>query len=400
MENWKKNVATFITSQTVSLLGSMLVGYTILWYVTLKTQSGIVMMIMSFCNFIPALIVSPFSGVWADRLNRKKIMISADSMIAFFTLVFAILFAFGIKDLWIVFVITIIRSIGQTIHQPAVSATYPQIVPKENLIRVQGISQGIQSASMVVMPVLAGALLATVPLEYILMIDVVTAILAIFILMKFVKLPKHKAEENKEEIKYFDDIKQGLKYVGSHYLILKILIFGFLFMILVAAPSYLTYIQVARVFGDEPWRLAVLEAFFGVGMLTGSIIVSMWKNYKNRLAIFFVTYIAIGLGTIGLGIPFNFCVYVSFWLFVGLFIAISNPIFVGLVQEKVEPAFIGRVFSVFGLMNTISLPLGMVFFGPLSDFVDVSLIILICGILMVIVAFIPLLNRKLLSEGK
>jgi len=107
----------------------------------------------------------------------------------------------------------------------------------------------------------------------------------------------------------------------------------------------------------------------------------------------------IGVGTIGLGVPFNFWFYIGFWAWVGTFIAVSNPIIVGLIQEKVEAKYIGRVFSVFGLIHTVSLPLGMLVFGPLSDYVDVSHIILVSGILMVVIAVIPLFNRKLLKQG-
>lgn len=399
MNNWMKTVTTFMISQTVSLLGSMLVMYTIMWHVTLTTQSGIMMTIMVMCTFIPALLISPFAGVWADKLNRKKLMITADLLIAAVTLLIAILFIFNIRDIWIIFVVSVIRSIGQSIHQPAVSAVYPQIVPKDDLIRIQGISQGIQSASMIVMPMLAGLLLATIPIEYIFLIDVVTAIAAVFILVQFVKLPKHQAEENKEEINYFDDIKKGLHYAFTHPLVFKILLFGFLFMILVAAPSFLTYLQVARVFGPEAWRLSALETAFGIGMLIGSITITLWGGLKNRLVTYFLAYMAIGFGAIGLGLPINFFIYIGIWLIVGLFISISNPVFVGLMQEKVDPAYIGRVFSVFGLINTISLPLGMLVFGPLSDFVDISHIILFSGVGMVLIAIVPLFNKKLLLQG-
>lgn len=399
MENWKKTIIRFMVGQIVSLLGSMLVMYTIMWYVTLKTQSAIMMTIMVLCTFIPSLIISPFAGVWADRLNRKKLMITADLMIAAVTLLIAILFFFDIRDVWIIFIISIFRSIGQSIHQPAVSAVYPQIVPQDKLIKIQGISQGIQSASMVIMPLLAGLLLATVPIEYIFLIDVVTAVIAVYILIRYVKLPKHSAELKNEEIKYFDDIVKGLKYVFSHKFILSIIIFGFIFMIFVAAPSFLTYLQVARVFGDEAWRLSALETCFGVGMLLGSILISVWGGFKNRLVTYFVSYIAIGVGTMLLGIPFNFIAYIGTWLIVGFFISLSNPILIGLLQEKVEPEYIGRVFSVFGLINTLSLPLGMLVFGPISDFVDISLIIFFSGVGMVILAIIPMLIRWLMAEG-
>ncbi|MCU0105746.1 MFS transporter [Acholeplasma vituli] len=385
-------------SQTVSLLGSMLVMYSIMWHITLQTKSGLMMTIMVMCSFIPSLLITPFAGVWADRLNRKMLMITADFGIAFVTLIIAILFFFGYRDIWILFVVSIVRAFGQSVHQPAVSAVYPQIVPETHLIKVQGIAQGIQSSSMVLMPLLAGLLLSTIPLEFIMMIDVITAAIAIMILF-VVKLPKHEAELKTAPIDYFEDIKRGIHYAFNHKFIFKVLLFGFLFMLMVAAPSFLTYLQVARVFGDEAWRLSTLEAIFGTGMLLGSLVISAWGGFNNRLITFFLAYIMIGLGTIGMGIPFNFAFYIGLWGFIGFFIAISNPILVGLIQEKVDKAYIGRVFSVFGLINTISLPLGMLLFGPLSDVVDISLIILGSGIGMVLIAIVPLFSQSLLKEG-
>lgn len=399
MTPWKKTVATFMISQTVSLLGSMLVMYTIMWHVTLTTQSGTMMTIMVLCTFIPSILISPFAGVWADRLNRKMLMIVADLSIAAVTLIIAFLFFFDIRDVWIVFIISIIRAFGQSVHQPAVSAVYQQIVPKDKLVRVQGIVQGIQSTSMIVMPLLAGLLLAVTTLEYIFFIDIITAILAVFILIFYVKLPKHEAELNQESIAYFKDMKEGIKYAFSHPLILNILLFGFLFMIVVAAPSFLTYLQVARVFGAEAWRLSALEAVFGIGMLLGSITIAAWGGFKNRLITYFLSYILIGIGTIGLGLPYNFWIYIGFWCFVGFFISLSSPLMVALIQEKVDPLFIGRIFSVFGLIHTISLPIGMLVFGPLSDTIDISLLILISGVLMVLIALVPLFNQRLIKQG-
>ena len=399
MKNWKSEIARFMISQTVSLLGSMVVMYAIMWYVTLSTQSGIMMTIFVLTTFVPSILISPFAGVWADRLNRKKLMIIADLSIAAVTLLISVLFFMGIRDIWIIFVVSIVRAFGQAVHQPAVSAVYPQIVPPEYLVKVQGIAQGIQSSSMIIMPLLAGLLLATIPLEYILLIDVVTAIIAVALLIWFVRIPQHKAETSKQEINYFKDIKDGLSYTFNHKFIFRIMLFGFLFMILVAAPSFLTYLQVARVFGPEAWRLATLEAVFGVGMLIGSFLISLWGGFKNRLITYFVSYIALGLSTVLIGIPFNFYFYVSIWAVVGFFIAISSPLLVGLIQEKVDPEYIGRVFSVFGLINTISLPLGMLVFGPLSDFYDISLIILLSGIGMVMIAIVPFFIKNLIKEG-
>lgn len=395
----KRNITYFITSQSVSLLGSMLVMYAIMWHITLTTKSGFMMTIYVLTTFLPALFISPFAGVWADRLNKKKVMITADLTIAIFTLLIAVLFLFNMRHLWIIFVISIIRTLGQAVHQPAVSSVYPVIVEKDYLLKVQGINQGIQSASMIVIPLLAGLLLSIAPIEYLFFIDVVTALIAVWMLVKLIKIPKKDNFEEDTKIAYFKEIKEGIQYAYKKPLIYNIILFGLIFMMLVAAPSFLSYLQVARVFGDEPWRLSVLEVFFGGGMLLGSFVISIWKGFKNRLVTYFVSYIMIGIGTIGLGIPIHYWLYIGFWFVVGFFIALSSPLLATIIQEKVEEEYLGRVFSVFGLIHMIAMPIGMLVFGPLSDTVDASLLILISGIGMVAISMLVFLKRDFIKLG-
>ncbi|NLW11189.1 MAG: MFS transporter, partial [Clostridiaceae bacterium] len=67
--SWYKNAAMFLASQTVSLFGSSLVQYAIMWYITIETQSGVMMTISIICGFVPMFFLSPIAGVWADRYN-------------------------------------------------------------------------------------------------------------------------------------------------------------------------------------------------------------------------------------------------------------------------------------------------------------------------------------------
>lgn len=116
-----------------------------MWYITLTTQSGIMMTIAIICGFVPTFILSPFAGVWADRYNRKMLIIISDSAIALATLVLAILFLSGYESLWMLFAVYVIRSIGTGIQGPAVGAILPQIVPQEHLTKVNGINGSIQA---------------------------------------------------------------------------------------------------------------------------------------------------------------------------------------------------------------------------------------------------------------
>ncbi|HCF51072.1 MAG TPA: MFS transporter, partial [Syntrophomonas sp.] len=123
--NWKKNIVTFLASQNISLFGSMLVQYAITWYITLQTQSGVMMTVAIICGFVPTFFISPFAGVWADRYNRKLLIIASDSLTAITTLILAILFIMGHGSIWLLFVASAIRSIGTGIQTPALGAILP-----------------------------------------------------------------------------------------------------------------------------------------------------------------------------------------------------------------------------------------------------------------------------------
>src|SRR5512134_2369803 len=92
---WKKKTAIFLSSQTLSLFGSMLVQYAIIWYVTLATQSGTVLTISTIAGFLPQIVISLFAGVWADRYPRKRLIIAADVLTATSTLALALFFLSG-----------------------------------------------------------------------------------------------------------------------------------------------------------------------------------------------------------------------------------------------------------------------------------------------------------------
>src|SRR5690606_29224403 len=200
--NWKRNIFLFLTSQTISLFGSSLVQYAIMWYITLTTQSGMMMTIAILCGFVPTFLLSPFAGVWADRYNRKMLIMLSDSMIAVATLILAILFLSGFESIWMLFAMYFIRAIGTGIQTPAVGAILPQIVPENQLTKVNGLNGSIQALVMLLSPMASAALLSITTLETLFIIDVITAAIAVLTLLLFLKIPTHAKASEKQENGY------------------------------------------------------------------------------------------------------------------------------------------------------------------------------------------------------
>ncbi len=398
--NWKKKTILFLTSQTISLFGSSLVQYAIMWFITLKTQSGVMMTISIICGFVPAFFLSPFAGVWADRYNRKLIIMLSDSLIAFATLILAILFLMGYNFMWLLFVISAIRSVGSGIQTPAVSAFLPQIVPTNKLTKVNGINSSVQSVIMLLSPMLSGALLMLARIEVIFFIDVITAIIGVCTLLLFVKVPPHAKALEKQTISYFGDMKAGINYIKNHQYIKHFFFFCIFFFFLITPVTFLSPLQVSRSFGNDVWRLTAIEIAFSIGVMIGGLIISSLTIFKNKIHTMTLACFATGITTFALGIVPYFWLYLSIVLIMGIAVPMFHTPSTVLLQEKVEDAFLGRVFGVLGMISSSMLPLGMLLFGPLADIISIETLLLITGVLLFIISFFLGKNKVLLEHGK
>jgi len=399
-KNWKKNIILFLTSQTISLFGSMLVQYAIMWHITLKTQSGSMMTMAIICGFLPTFFLSPFAGVWADRYNRKMLIILSDSLIAIATLILAIMFFKGYNAIWMLFVASAVRAVGSGIQTPAIGAFLPQLVPEDKLTKVNATNGSIQSLVMLISPMLSGALLTKASIEVIFFIDVITAAIAILILLLFLKVPSHAKALSKPTTSYFTDMKEGVKYIKNHGYVKRFFLFCAVFNILVAPAAFLTPLQVTRTFGNEVWRLTAIEITFSIGMMLGGIVMVSWGGFKNRVHTMILSSFFIGICTVALGIIPNFWVYISFMALFGVIMPVFNTPATVLLQEKVEEDFLGRVFSVLGMISSIMMPLGMLVFGPLSDIIRIEWLLRGTGILLFIQGFFMLSSKVLVKAGE
>lgn len=397
---WKKNIILFLSSQTISLFGSMLVQYAITWHITLTTQSGAMMTIAIVCGFIPTIFLSPFAGVWADRYNRKVLIVLSDALIATATLILALLFWMGYDALWLFFVMSAVRALGAGIQTPAVGAMIPDLVPEDRLTKVNATQGTIQAFTMLVAPMVSGALLTVAPIEAIFFIDVVTAAIAIGILLGFLDIPVHAKALQKQATGYFSDMREGIDYIRNHDYVKAFFAFCTFFFILVAPLAFLTPLQVTRSFGDDVWRLTAIEITFSIGMMVGGGVMAAWGGFKNRVHTMALSCMVIGASTVALGFPSAFWLYLLFMGLGGISMPMFNTPSTVLLQEKVEPNFMGRVFGVLSMISSTMMPMGMLVFGPMADVVKIEWLLIGTGLLMFIQAFFLLGSKVLVEAGR
>lgn len=398
-KNWKKEAFLFLSSQIISLFGSSLVQYAIMWYITITTKSGLMMTISIICGFLPIFFLSPFGGVWADRYDRKRLIILSDALIAGSTGLLAILFFLGHDQIELLFVVSAVRAVGTAVQTPAVGAFLPQFVPADKLMRINGLNTTIQSAVLFLSPMISGALLTFYKIQYIFLIDVITAILGISVLSTM-KIKSHTDGKTYEKLNYFNDLKEGLSYIRNHAFLVKFFIYFAILFFLITPVAFLTPLQVARTFGDEVWRLTSVEIAFSSGMMIGGAILATLGGFKNRVHTMALSGFIMGICTIVFGFVDYFSVYLGFMIICGLSLPFFNTPSTVILQEKVEEIYMGRVFGVFGMISSSVMPMAMLIFGPLSDYLQIEWLLIATGIALVIQSTLLMVNKTLILAGE
>lgn len=383
--NWKRKTVLFLASQCITLFGSMIVQMSIIWYVTLKTSSGGWVAAFTICSYLPQFLISFFAGVWADRYNRKKLIVLADGVITIATLIMFLVMPMISSDfvlLSALLVISIVRSIGAGVQTPAVNAVIPHLVPAEYLMKYNGINATIQSIVQFIAPAVAGTVLSIGTFRSTLFIDIVTALIGIG-LLSCILLPKQEVAN--DNISVFSEIKAGIHYSFSDKMIGKILIVYGLFILLSVPAGFMSALLVSRVYGDVYWYLTAVELVGFAGMALGGVLMGMWGGFKSRFKTFAFGLLILSIMTIGMGITPYFVLYLAMMFVYSIALTIIQTATTTIIQENAQESMIGRVFGLMGAMYSGFLPVGMAVFGPLADVLPLQWVMVGSGIALVLV---------------
>ena len=384
---WKKKAVAFITSQAVSLFGSSIVQMAIVWYVTMQTSSGIWLTILTLSSFLPQMIISPFAGVWADRYNKKKIIILADVLIATSTLILAIFLQINNlanTSLIAIVVVSIIRSIGTGIQTPTVNSMIPLLVPEDKLMKFNGVNSSIQSVIQFASPLVAGGILVLGSISNILFIDVITAVIGVSIL-SFIKIEQKSVQKIEEKASTINEIKEGIRFSISDKLIGKLLLIYGIFIFLSVPSSFMSSLIITRNFGQDYMYLSICETIGFVGMFLGGLLLGTWGGFKNRNKTLTLGMILYSIFAIGLGLVTQYWMFVAIIFIISFSIPIIQTTTMTMLQEKVQIEMQGRIFSLLNAIFSGLMPLGMILFGVLADIVSINYLIIPAGAILLLI---------------
>ncbi len=367
-------------SQAVSLFGSTIVQFAIAWYLTVQTGSATVLATAMLVTFLPPIFLGPLIGPLVDRWNRKLIMISADSFVALITVGLVILFLTHTIQVWHLYLALIFRAVGQAFHFPALQAAIPMIVPEKNLARTSGLTQMLQGIITIAGPPVGAFMLGILSMQWVLAVDVITAIVAVSCML-FIFIPQPAKSVSTAKTSLRADMIQGFRYVW-HWKGLRLL-FGLAAIIqFFLIPAFiLTPVLVRIHLGGDVLRLGYLNSAFGVGIISGGVVVGAWGGFKRRVVTGLTGMVIAGIAAIGIGfttISLFFLGAISSFL-VGMGLSFGNGPITAVFQSLVAKDMQGRVFSLFNSLTAIITPFGLAIAGPVADAVGIRTLYFISG---------------------
>jgi DHA3 family macrolide efflux protein-like MFS transporter len=401
-KNWKPPFFTLWSGQAVSLLGSQLVQFALVWWLTRTTGSATVLAIATLVALLPQVFIGPFAGVLVDRWSRRKVMIIADSLIALSTLALAVLFWLGVAQVWQVYLLMFIRAVLGGFHWPAMHASTSLMVPKEHLSRIQGLNQMLNGAMNIFAAPLGALLLGLLPMQGVLSIDVITALLAVVPLL-FIPVPQPARSPAKAAepaaASMGKELREGLRYVWAWPGLMLILLMATVINLVLTPTGSLQPILVTRHFGGQALQLAWIESAWGIGMLAGGLTLGAWGGFRRRILTSLAGLVAMGLAILLVGfVPAS-----AFWLAVMLMLAAGfmNPIVNGpllaVVQAVVAPEMQGRVFTLIMSFAAAMSPLGLILAGPFADHFGVQAWFVLGGVITALIGvmafFVPAIRH-------
>jgi len=387
----------FLAGQIISLIGSQVVSFAIIWFVVIETHSPQILALLMFMTWIIISSVSPFAGVYVDRWNRKLIIIISDLMLALITLVLILIVDSdtGVNEILILIVIMGIRAIFRVFQSPAVEAIIPLMVEETKRSRVNSFRYFSTIFSAIIGPVIGAFLFEFMSFTQILWIDVITFIIAVIPTI-FIKIPSIKSKTSSKDSfnietsksSFLTEFRAGLSIIKSKGLLSLIIIFP-ITNFFETPLNLLLPLLLESVYNSTALEFAfVIVAFQGTVSIV-SLLLS-WKSFldnRDPAKVIILGLLIIFIGKIILIFPpagaLNFMIL---FLIIGMIIqGIASPminIYVNTLTQKMIPVEAqGRVNAVSMSISSITVPFGILLTGFLAEILGIRVFLFISAVL-------------------
>ena len=386
MTNWEKKFIIIWAGQLFSILSSSIAQFALVLWISLETGSAEVLSFATTAALLPQALLGPFAGVFVDRWSRKWTMIGADSFVALCSGIIALLFYLDVIELWQIYILLALRSIGGAFHAPAMKSSIPLLAPESELMRISGINQAIQSICSIGGPALGAVLLLSFDMSIVMLLDVAGAFIACTSLL-FVFIPNPK-KENVSAKSVLKDMTEGFRVIMknkgiSRLMIIEVLVTFFIMPIVVLLP-----LMTLQNFSGTAYQVSLIEVLFGIGMLGGGVLLGVWNPKIRKVVLISYSYFLIGIIIALCGVlpKDGFIIYAVLTVIQGISVPFFSGPFTTLMQTQFAPQYLGRVFALFDSISSFPAIIGLFATGFIADALGIANIFLYCGIATVLAA--------------
>ena len=399
--NWKPSFYAITAGQTVSLIGSSAVQFALIWWLSSETGSPLMLAFSGLMAFLPQMLLGPFVGVWIDRWPRKRVTMLADLFQGAVAAAFAIWFLASPPPYWVACVVLGVRAVGGVFHTPAIQALIPQLVPGEQLLRANSISQFLQSGANMLGPVLGAVMFGALPMWVILLTDFAGALAACGT-MAWAKIREtpavHAANPH-----FWREMRAGVEVFSRDGKLLSVIVLRTLSMVFFMPISSYYPLMSSSYFQVSAGHGSAVELLYAVGMMAAALAMGAVGRLRRPL-----TAAALGLGVVGATCLTGGLLaptYRGFWIFaaaccvMGAGANVFNIPVAAYMQRTIPAEKLGRAFSLLGSLLSLTMPVGLVISGPVAQRYGVPMWfrvtgLAICACALANLAILAVLERR------
>ncbi len=384
---WNKNFFLLWQGQLVSALGDQAYVLALGFWIMATTGSTAIMGTLMAASTIPRVLISPFSGVIVDRIDRKQMIIWTDLIRGILVTIIGIGAYRGFLEIWMVFFTGVILRLCGAFFGPSVQSAIPDIVPKSKLVPANSLFQIIHSSTQLIGNVASGVLYALVGAPFLFLFNGISYLFSAGT-ESFIDIPKIERKEEKK-ITFIQDFVAGLNFVWKFTSLRNLFITASVSNFFSSMSFVLLIPLFTLVRGFDSAQYGFAMGAMALGMFLGMGYTSIRKikpegRYKHFLTGGILSFISFST------FPFMTNIYlVSFILLVaGIGNALVN-VFIGSIVQMTTPAEMrGKVFGLLGTLSQGLTPIAMALGGVLGVFIPIPYIFLGTMILS-FVCFIP-----------
>ena len=379
--SWKLKLACVWGGELVSVLTSSILQMGFVWHITLTTNSASMLSLASLAGFLPLALFGTFAGAIVDRLPLRVTLVGADLFIAAVSAVVAVVSLTGALPVWVVMAALFVRAIGSSLHTPAFQALTPLVAPAEHLTRLAGVTQAVQSGGYILGTAVAAVIYPLWGLTAMIALDVVGALFATVAVLaarldvggtaQGARAGEQGPGLAVQARALVAETAEGYRVLRGYRGLFALLWCGFVFTLVFSPISALFPLMTLDHFGGTTGDAAAAEIVFSVGMIAGSALLTATGGFKNRaLTVCFATALY-GFATLVAGCAGPGAGGMQLFFVMSFLMGLSSPFYSGpqtaLMQEKVPPEYLGRVFGLYGAIMSWALPLGLAFSSLFAD---------------------------------